>query len=94
MTGGYSKYADEDRVYVLKIDGTAKKLASDFFSWNSSNNRWEMDGFGEEIKDIEPGDTIVVPEKLDHIAWMREIKDITQILYQIATTAGVLIVAF
>jgi polysaccharide export outer membrane protein len=35
-----------------------------------------------------------VPEKLTRIAWMREIKDITQILYQIAVTAGVLIVAF
>jgi hypothetical protein len=36
----------------------------------------------------------VVPEKLEKVAWMRNIKDITQILFQIATTAGVLIVAF
>jgi hypothetical protein len=43
---------------------------------------------------MDPGDTIVVPEKLERIAWLREIKDITQILYQIAVTAGVLIVAF
>jgi hypothetical protein len=45
-------------------------------------------------RSLDPGDTIVVPEKLDKIAWLREIKDITQILYQIAVTAGVLIVAF
>ncbi|MBU1598853.1 SLBB domain-containing protein [bacterium] len=44
--------------------------------------------------DIEPGDTIVVTEKLERTAWMRDIKNITQILYQIAVTAGVLIVAF
>ncbi len=94
MTGGYSKYADEDRVYVLKADGTARKLSNGFFEWNTSKARWEIEGFGEVIKAIEPGDTIVVPEELEHIAWMREIKDITQILYQIATTAGVLIVAF
>lgn len=43
---------------------------------------------------IDSGDTIVVPEKLERIAWMRNIKDITQILYQIAVTAGVIIVAF
>ncbi|MEF9438000.1 MAG: hypothetical protein L0922_04380 [Candidatus Mariimomonas ferrooxydans] len=48
-----------------------------------------MTGFGEEIKEIEPGDTIVVSEKLTRIAWLREIKDITQILYQIAVTAAV-----
>lgn len=43
---------------------------------------------------LNPGDTIVVPEKIEKVAWMRDIKDITQILYQIAVTAGVLIVLF
>ena len=43
---------------------------------------------------LDPGDTIVVPEKTDRIAWLKETKDLTQILYQIAVTAGVLIVAF
>jgi hypothetical protein len=43
---------------------------------------------------LEPGDSIVVPEKLDRIAWMREIKDITQILFQIAVAAGVVVAIF
>jgi len=43
---------------------------------------------------LDPGDTIVIPEKIEKIAWLREIKDITQILYQLAVTAGVLIVTF
>ena len=94
MAGGYTAYADTDNIYVLKVDGTARKLTSGFLSWNSSQSRWEMSSFGEEIKEIEPGDTIVVPEKLERIAWLRETKDLTQILYQIAVTAGVLIVAF
>jgi hypothetical protein len=34
------------------------------------------------------GDTLVVPQKLEKIAWMREIKDITQILANMALTAG------
>jgi len=94
MAGGYASYSDNDNIYVLKVDGTARKLTSGFLSWNTARTRWEMSSFGEEIKQIEPGDTIVVPEKLERIAWLREIKDITQILYQIAVTAGVLIVAF
>jgi len=43
---------------------------------------------------VEPGDAIVVPEKLVFARFMKDFKDITQILYQIAVTAGVLIVAF
>lgn len=94
MAGGYASSADENNIYVLKVDGTARKLTSGFMSWNSSQSRWEVSAFGEEIREIEPGDTIVVPEKLERIAWLREIKDITQIVYQIAVTTGVLIAAY
>lgn len=91
LAGGYTENADEKRIYILKADGTAVRPGGSFLgiSWSKDSNRWE---FGSH--DIEPGDTIVVPEKLERIAWMREVKDITQILYQIAVTAGVLIVVF
>ena len=94
QTGGYSRYADTDNVYVLKTDGSARKLSRGFLDWNPFKSRWEISAFGEEIKEIEPGDTIVVPEKLERIAWLREIKDITQILMQMAVTAGVVIKLF
>ncbi|MCC6502429.1 MAG: SLBB domain-containing protein [Deltaproteobacteria bacterium] len=81
--GGYSVDADEGRVFVLKSDGTAL----------SRNSSWPS-GFGFTRSTLDPGDTIVVPEKIDKGLWLREVKDITQILYQIAVTAGVLIVAF
>jgi protein involved in polysaccharide export with SLBB domain/peptidoglycan/xylan/chitin deacetylase (PgdA/CDA1 family) len=45
-------------------------------------------------QNLDSGDTIVAPEKVTRIAWLRETKDIMQILYQIAVTAGVLIVVF
>ena len=91
LAGGYTENADKKRVYLLKADGTAVRPGSGFLniSWNKTSNRWESGG-----SNLESGDTIVVPERLERIAWMREIKDITQILYQIAVTAGVLIVAF
>jgi hypothetical protein len=57
--------------------------------WSRDSSRWESGG-----RQLDPGDTIVVPEQLERVAWLREFKDITQILYQIAVTAGVLIVAF
>jgi len=91
MAGGYPRYADTDNVYVLKIDGSARKLSSGLISWNSLKSRWEMPAFIDEVKEIEPGDTIVVPEKLERIAWMREIRDITQILMQMAVIAAVVI---
>jgi hypothetical protein len=57
--------------------------------WNSNRSRWELAAFGETIKEVEPGDTIVVPEKIERVAWLRDIKDITQILANVALTAGV-----
>jgi protein involved in polysaccharide export with SLBB domain len=91
LAGGFTENADKKRVYLLKADGTAVRPGSGFLgiSWSKTSNRWESGG-----SNIESGDTIVVPEKLEKVAWMRNIKDITQILFQIATTAGVLIVAF
>ncbi len=91
LGGGYTSNADRSNVYILKIDGSAVKPGKGFLgiSWNKATKRWGLEG-GE----LEPGDTIVVPERLEKIGWMRNIKDIAQILYQVAVTAGVLIVAF
>lgn len=82
--GGLNGEADKSRIFVLKSDGTA-------FSRDSGS--WSLSG-GFMSSKLDPGDTIIVPEKLDKGLWLREVKDITQILYQIAVTAGVLIVAF
>ncbi len=94
LAGGFSHFADEDNIFVIKADGSARKLSRGAFNWDSTRSRWEVSAFGEKSGEIEPGDTIVVPEKLEHIAWLREIKDITQILMQIAVTAGVAVNLF
>lgn len=91
--GGASETADMDRLYIIKVDGssTTPSSGSFDFAWNSSSHTWDALSFTSRL---DPGDTIIVPEELERTAWMSEIKDLTQILYQIAVTAGVLIVAF
>lgn len=79
LAGGYASNADDDNIYILRANGVAVKAGKGFL------------GRGEPVN---PGDTIVVPERVERIPWMRNTKDITQILYQIAVAAGVLILAF
>lgn len=92
--GGLTRSADSDGMYILKVDGTAisRNDAGSLLGWDRDTRRWT--GGGLMSASLEPGDTIVVPEKADRTAFLRDFKDITQILYQIAVTAGVLIVAF
>lgn len=92
--GGMTKNADEESIYVLKLNGTAigtRESSSWSLRWDSENGGW-VSGF--MATQLDPGDTIVIPEDTEKIYWMKDIRDITQILYQIAVTAGVLIVAF
>lgn len=79
LAGGCTSNADKGNTFILQANGTAIKAGGSFL------------GFGEHLGS---GDTVVVPEQIERVAWMRNFKDITQILYQIAVTAGVLIVVF
>ncbi len=93
--GGLTRDANAKELYVLKVDGTAisKRGGAPLgVRWDSEDSLWTGGGFMSMR--LDPGDTIVVPEKMEKIAWLRGVKDITQILYQIAVAAGVLIVAF
>jgi protein involved in polysaccharide export with SLBB domain len=90
LAGGYTESADKDRVFVLKVNGSAVKAReSGLFLFSKAAYTTRN---GKPL--LEPGDSIVVPEKLERIAWLRETKDITQILFQIAVAAGVVIAIF
>lgn len=78
MSGGTTKLADDNSVYVVRASG--KVLAAKRIAW------FRM-GHDEEIK---PGDTVVVPLDVKPTSFMAEMKDIAQILYQLATTTAAL----
>lgn len=81
-SGGFTRDAEDADAYVIKADGTvvSRQMSSGFLFFG---------GFmGNEL---DSGDTLVVPQKLERVAWLRDIKDITTIISQIALTAGVLI---
>ncbi len=77
-SGGTSKTADEDYIYLLKANGEILSM---------SQNDGYFSNFMSTV--LMPGDTIVVPENLERDAWMKLITDLADIAFKIATTAGV-----
>jgi len=86
--GGPTEDADRKHIFVVKADGSVMtKETAGGGNWFSGD---------DAILDarVGPGDSIVVPEKLIHTRWMKDLKDITQIVFQIAVATGVLVVLF
>ena len=93
--GGPAENADEKRIYLVRADGSVISRTQESlfgFRWDPDTSRWASGGFMETP--IGPGDTILVPEKCERIYWSRELKDWTQILYQIAVAAGVIVALY
>lgn len=90
--GGMTKQADKKEVSVIRADGSVisraqKKTQRD--AWGAKKRIWHFGGFSNAK--IGPGDTILVPRQFDKIHWMRETKDLSQIIFQLAVGAGVVL---
>ncbi|EJF06688.1 periplasmic protein involved in polysaccharide export [Thiovulum sp. ES] len=72
-SGGLNHKADIDNIYIVHPNGEAQKYETGF-----------LFGFGSEV---ETGDIIVVPLKIETSSYTNIAKDVTQILYQLAITA-------
>ncbi|MEW6668927.1 MAG: SLBB domain-containing protein [Thermodesulfobacteriota bacterium] len=96
MVGGPTDNAETGQIYVVKANGSVfSKAQGKFFgmaSWDVKQHRWTMAGF--DSTELDPGDTVIVPKKVEKYGWLKIVKDVTQIMYQIAVAAGVIIVAF
>lgn len=74
-TGGPVADAEKSEMYLVRADGTVFSRQQAFLGSFLSTS-------------LDAGDTLIVPQRLERVAWMREIKDWTQILANIALSAG------
>jgi len=90
--GGPTTDADESEMYIVRADGTvfSRQQSSFGLNWSDDDRSWTFGSF--KATTLDPGDTLVVPQKIERIAWMREIKDITTILANVALTAGTVLI--
>jgi protein involved in polysaccharide export with SLBB domain len=87
--GGPTVNAEADEIYIIRADGSvqSKSQSGKVFDWDPDNNRWTYGSFKSAT--LYPGDTLLVPRKLVKIHWVKEFRDITQIIFQIAVAVGV-----
>jgi protein involved in polysaccharide export with SLBB domain len=78
QSGGATRSADTGRIYVIRADGSV--------SGKQAGSGWLTASF--EGQRLNPGDTIVMPEKLNQIGFIRNLKDYTQIFSQFALGAA------
>jgi len=91
LAGGPTPEADTGEIYVLKVDGRAvgPSRLSSLVTWNADAYRFQVNDF--QARHLDPGDTIVVPEDLERVPFLKGLKDVTTVLYQIGVAAGVLV---
>lgn len=76
LAGGATGTSDKSEMYVLRADGTARSHSS--AGWFS--------GLGSAF--VNPGDTIVIPEKIERQSWTQSLKEWTAIFYQFGLGAA------
>lgn len=73
MAGGFSRGADAKKAYVMRANGQFVNV----------NKGWLISSV-----DVMPGDAIFVPENLQKTTFTKELKDWTQIIYQLGLGAA------
>jgi protein involved in polysaccharide export with SLBB domain len=92
--GGASRTADTKQIFIIKASGAAvSRQTFKWFGagWTGSEETFHLGGL-KSLR-LDPGDSIIVPEDLERINWLREVKDIATIFGQIALVAGVVVAA-
>ena len=74
LAGGYKRFADKANAYLIKANGTSKKLDIGFFK-----SDWNL---------VSPGDTIVIPRKVGALSGLVLANTAVQTLSNLAFTAA------
>lgn len=82
--GGTTINADNESIFVIRADGTVVS--------RRQNRGFLLRNFYQT--EVERGDTILVPKDITRFSWLNATKDITEILFKIASTTGITITAF
>ncbi len=82
--GGVTMNGDDSSIFIIHADGSvsSRKQNRGFLLGDFMNRK------------IERGDTILVPKDISRFSWLQTTKDITEILFKIASTTGITITAF
>lgn len=83
MAGGYSLEASPDRIYLLKADGRALRFEPKGKAWPFDKAR----SASSKIT-LEPGDAIVVPQKVNSYKGLRQTRDWVDVIFKIAMSAA------
>lgn len=76
QAGGVTNTGEKSEMYVIRADGTA----------NSGRNSGWLSGLSGSV--LNPGDTVVVPEKIERGSFMQNLKEWTAIFYQFGLGAA------
>jgi protein involved in polysaccharide export with SLBB domain len=85
--GGYTQNASASRVIIAHLDGSFSEEGKPY---ESADISWAEEQSGARTGEIRPGDEILVLPKID-VKSRQITKDLTQILYQIAISAKVVL---
>ncbi len=83
LVGGVMDSADEGNLFVIKANGTVISARN--------NDGWFFGKFKNRL--LASGDTILVPKEVEITPYLQTTKDIADILFKLATTAGVVFAA-
>ncbi len=76
ISGGYSSRADDSRIYVIRSNGQVAAVKNGWFVTRNAH--------------VGPGDTVIVPYDVYSVSPMVYWSSVSQILFQLATTAAAL----
>ncbi len=82
--GGPTSNGDKESIFLIRADGSVIS--------RQQNRGFLLRNFYSV--EVERGDSIFVPKDITRFSWLSATKDITEIIFQIATTTGITIAAF